>query len=75
MTWPNISPELYAKLLNCQVTSCSVEQRFSILHKLLAKDRYFSPDNVWKYLALGESGAQWDLGHRRTKHFKKFWET
>jgi len=24
-----------------------------MLRKLLAKDRHFSPDNVWKYLALG----------------------
>ena len=52
MTRPNISPELHAKLLNCQATSCNVERRFSMLGKLLAKDRHFSPDNVWKYLAL-----------------------
>ena len=52
MTRPNISPELYAKLLNCQATSCSVERSFSMLRKLLAKDRHFTPDNVWKYLAL-----------------------
>jgi len=25
MTWPNISPELYAELLNCQATSCPVK--------------------------------------------------
>jgi len=24
-----------------------------MLRKLLAKDRHFSPDNVWKYLVLG----------------------
>jgi len=52
MTRPNISPELYAKLLNSQATSCTVERSFSILRKLLANDRYFSADNVWKYLAL-----------------------
>jgi len=52
MTRPNISPELYAKLLNCQATSCTVERSFSKLRKLLANDRHFSPDNVWKYLAL-----------------------
>jgi len=46
------SPELHAKLLNCQATSCSVEQRFSMLRQLLAKNRYSWPDNVWKYLAL-----------------------
>ena len=52
MTQSNISPELYAKLLNCQATSCSVKRSFSMLGKLLAKDRHFSPENVWKYLAL-----------------------
>ena len=52
MTRSNISPELYAKLLNCQATSCSVERSFSMLGKLLAKDRHFSPKNVWKYLVL-----------------------
>ena len=52
MTRQNISPELHAKLLNCQATSCSVERCFSMLRKLLAKKRYFWPDNVWKYLAL-----------------------
>jgi len=29
-----------------------VERSFSMLRKLLANDRHFSPDNVWKYLAL-----------------------
>jgi len=48
MTRPNISPELYAKLLNCQATSCSLERSFSMLRKLWAKDRHFSPTNVWK---------------------------
>jgi len=52
MTRPNISPELYAKLLNCQATSCTVERSFSMLNKLLAKDRHFSTQNVWKYLAI-----------------------
>ena len=52
ITRPNISLELYAKLLNCQATSCTVERSFSILGKLLAKDCHFSPNNVCKYLAL-----------------------
>jgi len=52
MTRPNICPELYAKLLNCQGTSCSVERSFSMLRKLLAKYCHFSPNTVWKYLAL-----------------------
>jgi len=49
MTRPNTSPELYVKLLNCQATSFTVER---ILCKLLANGRHFSPNNVWKYLAL-----------------------
>jgi len=52
MIRPNISPELYAKLLNCQATSYTVERSFSMLGNLLAKDRHFSPKIVWKYLAL-----------------------
>jgi len=52
MTQPNISPQLEAKLLNCQATSCSVEQSYSMLCKLLANYRHFSPDNIWKSLAL-----------------------
>jgi len=43
MTRPNISPELYAKFLNCQATSCSVEWSFSMLRKLLAKRSPFLP--------------------------------
>ena len=35
MTWPNFSPKLYAKFLNCQATSCTVEQNYSMQHKLL----------------------------------------
>jgi len=33
MIRPNISPELYAKLLNCQATSYTVERSFSMLGK------------------------------------------
>ena len=51
-TWPNISPKLYAKLLNWQATLCIVERSFSMLGKLLAKDRHFFPNNIYKYLAL-----------------------
>jgi len=40
------------ELLNGQGISCSVERSFSMLRNLLAKDRLFSADNVWKYLAL-----------------------
>jgi len=30
----------------------TVKQSFSMLRKLLGNDHHFSPDNVWKYLAL-----------------------
>ena len=40
-------------------TSCTVERSFSMLSKLWAKDRHFSPSNVCKYLAL-----QWTLVYR-----------
>ena len=33
-------------------TSCSVENRFSMLNKLLQSDRNFLPENVHKYLGL-----------------------
>jgi len=52
MIRPNVSPELYAKLSNCQATSYTVERSFSMLRNLLAKDRHFSQKNVWKYLAF-----------------------
>ena len=52
MTRPNISPKFYAKLLNCQAFSSSVERSFSMQRKLLSNDCHFIPDNVWKYLAF-----------------------
>ena len=52
MSNTNVSPALYAKQLQCEATSCSVERSFSMLGKLLVKDCQFAQDNVWKYLAL-----------------------
>ena len=52
MSNTNVSPALYAKHLQCEATSCSVERSFSMLGKLLVKDCQFAQDNVWKYLAL-----------------------
>ena len=52
MKQPDISPATYAKLLDCQPTSASVERSFSMLNKMLAKDRNFNPDNVRKYIVL-----------------------
>lgn len=48
----DISPTLYGYLQQCQATSVCVERSFSILKKLLAKDRNFSSDNVEKYLMM-----------------------
>lgn len=46
----DISPTNYALLQNCNPTSASVERSFSMLNKILAKDRNFLPDNVKKYI-------------------------
>ena len=51
-TRDGINPSTYAALQNCQPTSASVERSFSMLGKLLAKDRNFLPGNVEKYLML-----------------------
>ena len=47
-----ISLGLYAELQCCQPTSASVEWSFSMLVKLLCKDRPFLPAKVEKYLCL-----------------------
>ena len=47
-----LSPRMYAALQGCQPTSAVVEQSFSMLGKLLCKDRNFMPGNVRKYLML-----------------------
>lgn len=49
---PEIEPSLYGKLQRCQATSASVERSFSMLGKLLAKDRQFSEENLRHYLAV-----------------------
>ena len=46
----NLCPLDYANLLSCQATTISVERSFSILNKLLAKDRNFSAPNIEQYL-------------------------
>lgn len=52
MTDSSISPAMYTMLLKCQATSCSVERSFSILNKLLAKDRNFKPEHVKFYVIV-----------------------
>ena len=48
----DISPATYGRLQLCQATSASVERSFSMLRKILAKDRQFSAENVKKYVIL-----------------------
>lgn len=50
MTNDEVSPATYNLLQKCQPTTAAVERSFSMLNKLLAKDRNFSPSNVKKYL-------------------------
>ena len=47
-----ISPAVYHMLQNTQPTSPSVERTFSMLKKLLAKDRNFKIENVQHYMIL-----------------------
>ena len=42
----DISPAVYHMLQNSQPTSASVERSFSMLKKLLAKDKNFKTENV-----------------------------
>jgi len=48
----DISPSQYLCLQRCQVTSVSVERSFSMLNKLLCKDRPFRDDNIKNYLIM-----------------------
>ena len=45
-------PSAYALLQRAQPTPSSVERSFSMLQKLLAKDRNFNPENVQHYLSV-----------------------
>ena len=48
----DVPPCLYAEIQCCHPTSAAVERSFSMLGKLLRKDRPFLPENVQKYLCL-----------------------
>ena len=48
----DISPTLYGCLQQCQPTSVCVERSFSILKKMLAKDRNFKPENIESYCMM-----------------------
>ena len=47
-----ISPEIYSLLQNCPSTSCEVERSFSMMKKLLAKDRNFKLENIKNYMLV-----------------------
>ena len=52
-------PAVYHILQNSQPTSASVERSFSILKKLLAKDRNFKVENVQHYMILHFNASTW----------------
>ena len=55
----DISPAVYHMLKNSQPKSASVEKRFSMLKKLLAKDRNFKVENVRHYIILRFYASTW----------------
>ena len=59
MARQDISPAVYHMLQNSQPTSASVERSFSMLKKLLAKDRNFKVDNVRHYMILHFNALTW----------------
>ena len=50
LTNEDISPTIYQLLRECPPTSISVERSFSMLKKLLAKDRNFDKKHVFDYI-------------------------
>ncbi|KAF7692928.1 hypothetical protein CDIK_2382, partial [Cucumispora dikerogammari] len=46
---PNISPEDYLYLSNCPLTSISVERSFSMLRRMLRRERHFKVENIEAY--------------------------
>ena len=57
----DISPAVYHMLQTSQPTSASVERSFSMLKKLLAKDRNFKAENVRHYMILHFNASTWEL--------------
>ena len=55
----DISPAVYHMLQNFQPTSASVERSFSMLKKLLAKDRNLKVENVRHYMILHLNASTW----------------
>ena len=55
---PAVSLAVYAALQQCQPTGTSVERSFSMLNKLLVKDRNVLQNNIGKYLVLHYNSTQ-----------------
>ena len=55
----DISPALYHMLQNFQPTSAFIERSFSMLKKLLAKDRNFKVESVRHYVILHFNASTW----------------
>ena len=55
----DISPAVYHMLQNSQPTSVSVQRSFSMLKKLLAKDRNFKVENACHYMILRFNASTW----------------
>ena len=55
----DISPAMYLMLQNFQLASASVERSFSMLKKLLAKDRNFKVKNLRHYMILHFNASTW----------------
>ena len=55
----DILPAVYHMLQISQPTSASVERSFSMLKKLLAKDRNFKVENVRHYMILHFNASTW----------------
>ena len=48
----SIDPNTYAHLLNCFASSVEVEKSFSMIKKLLSKERNFNVENIKKYACV-----------------------
>ena len=55
----DISPAVYHMLQNSQLTSASVERSFSMLKKLLAKDRNVKVENMRNYIIMHVNASTW----------------
>ena len=55
----DISPAVYHALQNFQLTTAAVERSFTMLRKLLAKDKNLKVENVRHYMILHLNASTW----------------